>query len=162
MAVPIILYSVNSWLAYRISENYYDSEHYVWCAPVFDARSQYARDWHVPPTSSPSEIYNGLVEDVRRRDRHSAKIAQNKIGIIRGANVKRSLGIITKMQEKEIAAVVKAAETADFAPLIYVIPYQLVVKKLKMVPVAERAHPLSTEFIIQRLPRRCFDVIGDL
>jgi hypothetical protein len=103
-----------------------------------------------------------LLEEVKRRDRHSAKIAQNKIGIIRGASVKRSDGIITRAEEKEIVAAVKAAETADFAPLLYVIPYQLVSKKLKLVPVAERAHPLSTEFIIRRLPRRCFDVIGEL
>lgn len=160
MAVPIILYSATSWLAYTIAERYYNGEHYVWCAPVFDPSSPYAHQWHVPPTSSPSEIYKGLVEEVKRRDRHSAKIAQNKIAIIRGASVKRGAGVITKAQEKEIVAIVNAAEIADFAPLLYVIPYQLVSKKLKMVPVAERAHPLSTEFIIQRLPRRCFDVIG--
>jgi hypothetical protein len=159
MAIPIVLYSATSWLAYTVAERYYGAKHFVWCAPVFDASSLYAREWHVPPTSSPSEIYKGLMEEVKRRDRHSAKIAQNKIGIIRGASVKRSAGVITKAQEKEIVAVVKAAETADFAPLLYVIPYQLVSKKLKMVPVAERAHPLSTEFIIPRLPRRCFDVI---
>ena len=115
-----------------------------------------------PRPSSPAEIYRGLKEEVERGDRHSAKVAQNKVGIIRGASVKRSQGIVTKAQEKEIAAVVKAAETADFAPLLFVIPYHLVSKKLRIVPVAERAHPLSTEFIIQRLPRRCFDVIGEL
>lgn len=162
MSVPIILYSATSWLAYTVAQRYYNAEHYVWCAPVFDARSPYAREWHVPPTSSPSEIYRGLMEEVKRRDRHSAKIAQNKIGIVRGASVKRADGVITKAQEKEIVAAVEAAETADFAPLLYVMPYQLVAKKLKIVPVAERAHPLSTEFIIRRLPRRCFDVIGDL
>jgi hypothetical protein len=101
-----------------VAERYYRAEHFVWCAPVFDARSPYAKEWHLPPTSSPSEIYRGLMEEVKRRDRHSAKIAQNKIGIIRGASVKRAEGIITKAQEKEIVAVVNAAETADFAPLI--------------------------------------------
>jgi hypothetical protein len=161
MAVPIVLYSATSWLAYTVAERYYNGEHYVWCAPVFDARSPYAREWHVPPTSSPAEIYRGLKEEEKKGDRHSAKVAQNKIGIIRGASAKRSQGAITKAREKELAAVVKAAETADFAPLLYVMPYQLVARKLKIVPVAERAHPLSTEFIIQRLPRRCFDVIGE-
>ena len=56
-------------------------------------------------------------------DRHSAKIAQNKIGIIRGASFKRGAGKIAEAQEKEISAIVDTAETADFRPLLYVIPY---------------------------------------
>ena len=121
--VPIVLYSANNWLSYAITERYYQGEHYVWCAPVFDARSRYAKDWHVPPTSSPFEIFKGLSEEVRRGDRHSAKIAQNKIGIIRGASFKRGAGKIAEAQEKEISAIVDTAETADFRPLLYVIPY---------------------------------------
>jgi hypothetical protein len=71
MADPLILYSVNSWLAYIINERYYGGEHFVWCAPVFDVEAQ------------------------------------------------------------------SRAE----------------------VPVERRAAPLSREFLIARLPRRCFDVI---
>ncbi|MGB2602072.1 MAG: hypothetical protein WBC78_00655, partial [Candidatus Sulfotelmatobacter sp.] len=73
MSVPIVLYSANSWLSYAIAERYYNGEHYVWCTPAFDARSRYSQEWHVPPTSSPFEIYNSLSEEVRRGDRHSAK-----------------------------------------------------------------------------------------
>src|SRR5271168_3001621 len=118
MAVPIVLYSANSWLSYVIAERYYHGEHYVWCTPAFDARSHFAQEWHVPPTSSPFEIYKSLSEEVRRGDRHSAKIAQNRIGIARGASVRRSAGMITEEQEKEITAIVDAAETGDFRPLI--------------------------------------------
>ena len=69
MAVPIVLYSANSWLSYVIAERYYHGEHYVWCTPAFDARSHFAQEWHVPPTSSPFEIYKSLSEEVRRGDR---------------------------------------------------------------------------------------------
>jgi len=159
MSVPIVLYSANSWLAYAIAERYCNGEHYVWCTPAFDARSRYAQEWHVPPTSSPFEIYKSLSEEVRRGDRHTAKIAQNRIGIARGASVRRGAGAITEAQEKEIAAIVDAAETGDFRPLIYVIPYHLVAAEIKAVAVPERAHPLSTEYHLERLQRQHFDVI---
>jgi hypothetical protein len=55
--------------------------------------------------------------------------------------------------------VVEAAEVSDFAPLIFVIPYPLATEKLSRVPVSQRAHPLSAEFIISKLPRECFDVL---
>lgn len=60
---------------------------------------------------------------------------------------------------REIAAIVDCSETADFRPLLYVIPYRAVSKQVKQVPVAERAHPLSEEYMIECLPRRYFDMI---
>jgi hypothetical protein len=113
----------------------------------------------VPPTSSPFEIYKGLFEEVSRGDRHSAAVARNKLGILRGASVKRSAGVITKSQEKEIASILDSAETRDFSPLIYVIPYHLVAAQVTNVPVSKRAHPLSTEYIVESLQRGQFDVI---
>jgi hypothetical protein len=38
-------------------------------------------------------------------------------------------------------------------------PYDKVAHLLKNVPVADRAHPLSVEFVIEELPRNLFDVI---
>ena len=52
-----------------------------------------------------------------------------------------------------------AAEISDFEPLMYVIPFDKVKKIAKRVPVAKRAHPLSDEWLIQKLPRKYFDVI---
>jgi hypothetical protein len=162
MALPIVLYSANSWLAYKIGERYYGGEHYAWCAPVFDGRTSSAGGWYLPPTSSPAEIYSGLREEVRRGDRHSAKIDQNKIGIIYGASVKRRTGIVSEKQEKEIALIVEAAERADFRPLLYVIPYPPVAHLVKEVHVKDRAHPLSSECVIEALDRKLFDVIEEL
>ncbi|HTS34194.1 MAG TPA: hypothetical protein VMH04_00905 [Candidatus Solibacter sp.] len=115
--------------------------------------------YHVPPTSSPYEIYKGLYEEVSRGDRHSAGVARNKVGILRGASVKRGAGVISDAQEKEIASIIGSAETRDFKPLIYVIPYHLVAAQVTDVPVSDRAHPLSAEYVVESLQRGQFDVI---
>ena len=159
MSNPLILYSAQTWLSYRIAERYYRNEHYVWCTPAFDGRSPYAMAYHVPPTSSPFEIYKGLFEEVRRGDQHSAAVSRNKVGILRGASVKRRAGVITASQEKEIASILDSAETRDFSPLIYVIPYHVVAKQVTSVPISERAHPLSAEYIVESLQRGQVDVI---
>jgi hypothetical protein len=162
MATPIVLYSVNSWLAFSIAERYYSGQHYVWCAPIFDGRSPFTRSWFLPPTSSPAEIYSSLKEEVRRRDRHSAKIAQNRVGIVRGATIKKKAGVINDGQEAQIVSIVDAAELADFRPLVYVIPYHSVAHLAKEVPLVDKAHPLSAEWIIESLHRDLFDVIEEL
>lgn len=155
----ILLYSASTWLAYVIAERYYGGYHYVWCTPHFDPSSVPSINYTVPPSSSPAEIYRNLQEDVRRSDRHSAKIAANKAGILRGVEFKLAAGEITSEQASEIASIVDAAEPQDFKPLIFVVPFMLVEKLLQPVPVNQRAHPLSDEFIIDRLPREKFDVI---
>ncbi len=159
MADPILLYSTNTWLAYIIAQRFYKGERYVWCTPFFDPRSLATYDTTVPPTSSPSEIYRNLDAEVRRGDRHSAKIKENRTGILRGANYKRASGIITEEEEKDIAAIVELAEIRDFRPLLYVIPYTLVSNLLREVPVRDRAAPLSQEYMIEKLPRRHFDIL---
>jgi hypothetical protein len=158
MSAPIILYSTNTWLAYNIAERFYGAEHYVWCTPYFSPRSAppFAS---VPPTSCPLAIYRSLSNEVRAGDRHSAKIRDNQVGIATGVRAKRAEGAIDERQEDEILRIVENAQVQDFRPLLYVIPHGLVSDLLSPVPVAERAHPLSTEFLIGRLPRRCFDVI---
>jgi hypothetical protein len=162
MTDHLILYSANTWPAYMIAERFYAGEHYVWCTPYFDSRQTSLRTSAVPPTSNPAEIYQNLYEEVRRGDRHSSKIKENRIGILRGAAIKKDQGIITDKQSKDIAAILDRAETRDFRPLIYVIPYSVVHAHLSEVPVADRAHPLSVEYIIDRLPRDEFDVIEPL
>jgi hypothetical protein len=157
---PIILYSANTWLAYAIAERYYRGEHYVWCTPYFDASSVAPLNYTVPPSSSPIEIYRGLRKDVLNGDRHSAKIAANKAGIVRGMEAKLSVGAIDDEVATEIASVIGAADILDFRPLLYVIPFHVVRDRLRPVPVRQRAHPMSVEFIIETLPRECFDVIG--
>jgi hypothetical protein len=155
-----ILYSVNTWLAYNIARMFYGDEHYVWCSPVFDSRCRPGLHAVPPPTSCPGDIYHSLLEEVRRRDLHSAKISENRLGILKGAAVKQSTGIITEDELNEITAVVATAQAADFMPLLYVIPYNGIAHLLREVPVSQRAHPLSEEFVIEALPGELFDVIS--
>lgn len=52
-----------------------------------------------------------------------------------------------------------AADIQQFKPLIYVIPYTAVAAIAVEVPVSNRAHPLSVEYVIERLPGGLFDII---
>jgi hypothetical protein len=154
-----VYYSTNTWLAYRIAEQYYGSVNYVWCSPVFDHRMLGVIDRTTPPTSSPAEIYFSLADEVTNGDRHSSKIEANRLGIIRGAGVQRREGRITDMQYGDIVGIVNQTERMDFRPLLFVIPEHGVEELVTEVPVFERAHPLSKEFVITDLPRNLFDVI---
>jgi hypothetical protein len=157
---PIVLYSTNTWLAYIISERYYRGEHYVWCSPHFDPYSVPSLNYVLPPSSSPVEIYRGLRKDILSGDRHSAKIIANKAGILRGVESKRLGDIIDEDGAAEIASVVEASDIRDFRPMCYVIPFCLIRDRVRPVPIGQRAHPLSAEFVIEALPRDCFDAIG--
>ena len=159
MPEPLVLYSTNTWLAYIISQIYYGQQHYVWATPYFSSASVPSHDYTVPPSSSPSEIHGGLLKAVVSGDHHCAKIESNRIGILRGATVKAKANLITAKQRRDIFAIVERAETRDFRPLIYVIPFQSIGALIKEVSVKEKAHPLSEEYVIRNLPRSCFDVI---
>lgn len=159
MPDPLILYSINSWLAYIIAKRYYRHEHFVWCSPFFNSRTISSIDSTTPPTSNPYEIYCNWREEVRNGDRHSAKVKENKVGILKGATVKRQAGIISAEQERDIVSIVEIAETKEFRPLIYIIPFTAVSSILIEVPIKERAHPLSIEYVIESLPRDHFDII---
>lgn len=154
-----VLYSTNTWLAYNIARQFYGDRHYVWCSPIFDHHCRPFTQATPPPTSCPADIYFKLLDEVRRRDKHSAKIAENRLGIIRGAAVQRDNGVISDDVVAEISAIADEADIGDFYPLLYVIPFDPVVGMVTEVPVAQRAHPLSEEFIIPALPGDLFDVI---
>jgi hypothetical protein len=154
-----ILYSTNTWLAYIITEKFYSGSHYIWCTPNFHMNNQTKIDATTPPTSTPYDILTSLNGEVSRGDKHSAKIKENKLGLIRGAAIKKGQGIITADQESEVIEIVNNSEIRDFRPLLYVMSYEAVRGLLRTVPVKDRAHPLSIEFIIEELPRNLFDVI---
>jgi hypothetical protein len=138
---------------------FYGDQHYVWCCPVFDHKCRPFSHATPPPTSCPADVYFALLNEVRRRDGHSTKIAENRIGILKGAAAKRAAGIITDAEALEINAIVEQAKVADFQPLLYVIPYEPVARLVMEIPVVNRAHPLSEEFVIDSLPGDAFDVI---
>lgn len=154
-----MLYSTNTWLAFQIAERFYKGRHYVWCSPFFHGQSDKGESGFVAPTSTPWEIYRSLYKEWKAGDRHSTKIEYNKDGILRGAKFKRTAGAISKDEAQSITSIVEQAEVRDFEPMIYVMPYARVSRLLREVPVKERAHPLSQEYVIESLPRGLFDVI---
>jgi hypothetical protein len=156
---PLCLYSTNSWLAYVIAERYGGQKHFVWCCPYFDHDSSSPVDATTPPTSTPRAIYRALAEETLMGDRHSTKIADNRKGILKGARERLKAGELTVQECQEIGEIVKLAETGDFRPLVYVIPFAAVRQQVRSVPVHGRAHPLSNELLIERLPRSLFDVL---
>lgn len=142
-------------MAYEINEKYYNGVHYVWCCPFFFKAGH-------PVSSTPRMIYNSLIDDIKSRDKHSAKIRENIAGILTGAGIKLKAGIISPKQYDDIERRLRDDwERVDFMPLIYVIPSRAKVDALIVeVPEGERAHPDSEEFKIEALERRYFDVIS--
>ena len=152
-------FSCYTWLAFQINQSYYGGLHYTWCTPYFDPQSKFCEENAVPPTSSPKEIYWNLKREIDARDRHSAKIQQNKAGLQRGAEVNKRQGIISQREYKEILEITAVAEVSDFRPLIYLIPAQHVQHLIAPVAVKDKAHVMSEEYIIAKLPRGLFNVI---
>ena len=155
----LLLYSANTWLAYKVSREYYGDLHYVWCSPHFSSQSVPSYDYANPPSSSPSGIYQSLLAEVAGQDLHGVKIEANRVGIMNGANMKAASKKITNRQKREIHSIVKRAERSYFRPLLYIIPFSMVRHLVREVPVKMRAHPFSREFVIEELPRTYFDII---
>ena len=159
MSNPVLLYSANTWLAYTISQDYYNGKHYVWCNRYPNSRWLPSGIDPLPPSSSPGDIYLALREDVRARDRHSAKIEQNKTGIRAGANAKFAQGLITTEQVAEINRMVGLADLRDFRPLLYIIPFESVALRVEVVEIDRRANLYHPEYLITDLARAEFEVI---
>ena len=155
----LFLYSTATWLSHVIAQEYYGDSHYVWCCPYFDTKSIREPSAAPPPSSCPKEIYLQLAKDVDAGDRHSPKIAQARAGIVAGAVVKKKAGLITDAQFSTITEIVELAESREFKPLLYVMSYRHVRRLLRDVEPREKAHPLSPEYVIEHLPRPCFDII---
>lgn len=159
METPKVLYSVNTLLAYNINQNFYNQLHYVWCCPYFNWKAASQYDFRIPRSSTPSEIYADLLKEVRSNDRHSFKVKENRIGLLKGVVEKHKQGVISDEQKGFIETMISEASGIDFTPLIYVIPFQKAKKLLENVPVRERASVLSNELRIRELPRHYFDIM---
>jgi hypothetical protein len=78
---------------------------------------------------------------------------------LRGAEAKRAAGVISDAEQNDILSILDQASGRDFRPLLYVIPFDRVRTIVEAAPVELRAHPLSREYILARLPRADFDVL---
>jgi len=156
----LIYYSINSYLAFWINENFYNN-HFVWCAPVFDPSvlNEYDQNRKIPPSSAPAKIYKRYLEDVEGGDLHSAKIIENKTGLKKGAIINFESGNISEIELARINKIIDSALINEFRPLIYIIPSSMVKTKLKLVDVELTANPLSMEYQVPELNTNEFDII---
>lgn len=162
----VVLYSVQSALAFYINEEYYNKKHYAWCSPFFDYRTESRRTPAVPYTSNPKDIYNKLKENISIIDRHynRSEIERNVMGLLRGAQIMREKERITESTYLDIKSIIKTSQDGlnikeYFRPLLYVIPYKLNENLIKSVSVEDRALPFSSEYIIEELPSGNFSII---
>lgn len=150
-----VLFSVGTYFAYKIAQRYYNNIHYVWCTSEFDHENQ-------PPTSNPKTICKRYLEQIKTGDRHAKEIERNKIGILKGARIKRKNGIIDEEQEEQIKCLVNSADYEAFYPIIYIINVDRIENKerCKEVPMNDRASDKSVEYIIEDLNENEFKVIN--
>ncbi len=156
----LLVYSTNSWIAYEISREFYRDEHYVWCAPGWDEETLSRKGHGNPGSATPFDIYYQFLGDIQRRERHGQIIRNNRIGIRSGARAKLRAGIIGREKYEEILYRVNHAESLDFRPLLYLIPYtEEIDGRLIVVQSRDRAGFSSAEYKIASLPGKCFDVM---
>jgi hypothetical protein len=153
---PLTLFSTVTSLAYWVAERFYAHCHHAWCAPAPAMDRFVPRN---PPSSDPIQIYWSFHEDIAGGDEHSAVIAANRLGLIRGAAARCSQGVVDEKTRQLIEATVKRAPLSAFKPLLLVIPYTAVSDIVKPADPDARAGVMAEEYVIEQLPRTCFDVI---
>ena len=158
-ARPLLLYSASTSLAYNLNQHYYGGKHWVWCNPFFDQQAARDAGYAAPPSSIPLDIYRSLAQAIATGDLHSDGVKQNRTGLLRGAKAQLSAGRITASQHADIVAIVRKAHVADFAPLIYVMPFARVARDAVAVAPLVAANPFSAEYQIASLDRRDFHII---
>ena len=165
---PIILYSVNSRLAYNINKRYYH-KHFVWCAIKFDTNDLEATERNNPETSNPIEFYKRYKTDINGilNDNHfkSSFLEERINGILTGLEENKSLigDDNYNALDNEIKKQRKNGQIwKELEPLVYIIPYKLVKHKVEPVPPSKTARLLSDEYLIKDLKDEEFDVITNL
>ena len=156
---PLVLYSTQTFLKFRIQHDFI-GRHRVWCSPVFDAEKQnrYALGASLAPSSDPASIYRDLAQAVKRSDDHNAKIASQKTvlgGLAIDWHTNRH---ISEEQRDDIIAIIKHSPITEWKPLILVVPFAPVAKRVKNVPRKDRASS-EPEYIIDDLVAEEFDII---
>lgn len=159
MKSPIILWSVNTELAWIINVKYYNDVHWVWCTPDFGSSVSTGNLLNNPPSAQALKIYRALDEAAKGSDRHSPAISGNRMGLRRGVESKYAEGIIGESQRDDINYIIEETECIGFKPLIYVIPYEKVKDMVSTVAVEATASPYSTEYVIEELPGDMFTYI---
>jgi hypothetical protein len=143
-----------------IQERFRGDIHYVWCSELCDSKSAgvYSSAALIPPSSNPADIYRELQRDVKGKDKHSAKISEQKMSLLKLAVDWENAKEISSDERDEIIYLTEHASFDEWRPLLYVIPSEPVKSRLKLVPPAKRAG-FGVEYIIEDLKRFEFDTV---
>ncbi len=148
-----VLFSTATLLAFKISKEYYNDRHFVWCTTSFD-------DFNQPGSSNPRTICNKYLDQALKGDKHGNEIIRNKANILKGARIKCNEGIITEEQREKIMATVTDAPFEAFMPVVYLVKTQIVIDKLQIVPDTRKANDTSKEYIVNDLQPSEFTIIS--
>lgn len=163
MSLPknLLFYSANSYLSFLVNRRFYGGQHYVWCSPTFNPTTLDELNplRNIAISSSPHHIYANYRDSAKSGDTHSDLIKQNKRGIKRGAAAMLAANRIDQNQYQMIIYMVNHAQLSDFRPLLYLIPANLIEKKLNVVSAKQAANPLGPEYRIFDLLDTEFDAI---
>jgi len=155
---PLILFSTNTYIAYRINRDYYGDKHFVYCTSKAGCKSLNVELLGNPPSSRPMGRYNQLKDESKTGELHGL-IKEQKHGIQKGALEKYRKNQITLIQKEEILYIAEHAKNLDYRPLLYIIPYSKVKELLKKVKIQNKASLFSEEYIIKELPGDSFVII---
>jgi hypothetical protein len=146
------LYSTNPAFSHDLAEKYLDKKHFVWCSDDFEPLGA--------PSSSPKEIYRGLLNDCEYEDTHSHLINNYKKTFRRLASSWLSNGIITDQDKEDILAMVNSTSWKIWRPQLYIISRSKIVpsSRLHLVPPAERA-ARGDEWQIKDLDSSEFEIL---
>lgn len=156
----LFLYSTNVFLKLHIQDTYRNGVHYAWCSESFDSGtlSKHSSGYYVPPSSNPLDIYRQLADDIRRQDKHSSKISEQRAGIVSRANRWARNGEISDDDKKDIIYLAKHGAFEVWRPQLYVVSRSLVQSRITLVPADKRAG-IGNEWIISDLRRTEFDIL---
>jgi hypothetical protein len=159
-ATPLLLYSTNTYLKFRIQDQY-RGEHHAWCSPSFSAEklNKYVLGSGTPASSDPASIYRELQDAaIRRPDGHNAKILSQKTTLLALAVDWCNAKHITEPERDNITAIVGMVPIDHWRPLLFVIPYAEVAGRVREVPPLDRAS-MEPEFVIPDLKPTEFGIV---
>jgi hypothetical protein len=159
MPPPLLLYSTNTYLKFRIQEDH-RQQHHVWCSPTFAASTlnKYSLGSTTPPSSDPASIYRDLAAAVANNDEHCAKIIDQRKTLLALAVDWCDEGLITPTERDDITMTVSKAGFPQWKPLLFVIPYAGVDGRVREVPRDRRAS-MEPEYIVPDLRSDEFGII---
>lgn len=154
---PIVLWSTTCHLKFVVQERFYGT-HYCWCSPVFEAAAlgRYEVGSKQARSSDPATIYRDLYNFQRSPERHDTKVASFRKSILEVALRKRESHEIDDITMGRIAAMVRNASTDDWRPILYVIPFAGLERRIHLVDIEDAASS-EPEYIINDLGRDEFE-----